>query len=144
MMRNRPIEEIKLQREKNLMADIPSVYIIILNWNGWHDTLECLTSIRDLTYQNYRVVVVDNGSEDDSCQRMRDWAKDKNGASKNETTSDTAAQVVEYNKTVAEAGGKPPEEKLLFGLPQTRSLVLIGTWRTTQENSATTVHMALA
>ena len=43
-----------------------SVCIIVLNWNGKDDTLECLKSLRQISYDNYEIVVVDNGSEDDS------------------------------------------------------------------------------
>lgn len=42
----------------------PFVYIIILTWNGRDDTLECLRSLSALSYPNYRVLVVDNNSED--------------------------------------------------------------------------------
>ena len=42
----------------------PQVYIIILNWNGLNDTLECLESVYKLDYSNFKVVVVDNGSSD--------------------------------------------------------------------------------
>jgi GT2 family glycosyltransferase len=42
------------------------VAIIVLNWNGKKDTLECLDSIRKIDYQNFDVIVVDNGSTDDS------------------------------------------------------------------------------
>ncbi len=45
---------------------IPLVYIIVLNWNGKNDTIECLRSLRGMTYPNARVLVVDNGSTDDS------------------------------------------------------------------------------
>ena len=44
----------------------PKVYIIILNWNGIEDTLECLSSVVQLDYLNFEAVVVDNGSTDDS------------------------------------------------------------------------------
>lgn len=44
----------------------PKVYIIILNWNGLKDTLECLESVFKLDYLNFEVIVVDNGSTDDS------------------------------------------------------------------------------
>jgi GT2 family glycosyltransferase len=44
----------------------PLVAIVILNWNGWRDTLECLASLRTLAYPNYHVFVVDNASSDDS------------------------------------------------------------------------------
>ncbi len=47
------------------------VYIIILNWNGWRDTLECIQSCIKLTYANFRILVVDNGSTDDSVAAIR-------------------------------------------------------------------------
>jgi len=47
------------------------VAIVLLNWNGWRDTLECLASLQRLDYPNSRVVVVDNGSADDSVARIR-------------------------------------------------------------------------
>lgn len=50
---------------------MPLVYIVVLNWNGWPDTIECLRSLEDQSYENYEVVVVDNGSTDDSVQRIR-------------------------------------------------------------------------
>ena len=39
------------------------VSIIIINWNGLEDTIECLESLEKITYPNYEVVLVDNGSE---------------------------------------------------------------------------------
>lgn len=44
----------------------PRVAVIILNWNGVADTLECLASLRQLAYPNFSVLVVDNGSADQS------------------------------------------------------------------------------
>lgn len=44
----------------------PLVYIIILNWNGYKDTIECLESLKKITYKNYKIVLIDNGSTDDS------------------------------------------------------------------------------
>jgi len=46
----------------------PNVYIVILNWNGLKDTTECLESLRKLEYPNYNVIVVDNGSTDNSVE----------------------------------------------------------------------------
>lgn len=54
------------------------VYVVVLNWNGWSDTAVCLSSLRRLRYENYEVIVVDNGSTDDSCLRIRSefpWVK---------------------------------------------------------------------
>ena len=49
----------------------PFVDIILLNWHGWQDTIACLDSLASLDYNNYRVLVVDNGSTDDSVARIR-------------------------------------------------------------------------
>ena len=44
----------------------PLVTVVILNWNGLSDTLECIASVKDLDYPDIRIVVVDNGSTDGS------------------------------------------------------------------------------
>jgi Predicted glycosyltransferases len=46
--------------------NLPSVAIIVLNWNGKEDTLECLASLKNIDYGNFQIIVVDNGSEDGS------------------------------------------------------------------------------
>jgi len=50
----------------------PLVYIMVVNWNSWRDTIECLESLARLDYPNYRSLVIDNGSTDDSERRIRD------------------------------------------------------------------------
>lgn len=52
----------------------PKVDIIILNWNGWQDTIACLESIFRNDYKNYNIIVVDNFSTNDSVDRIRNWA----------------------------------------------------------------------
>ena len=52
---------------------MPLVYIIILNWNGWKDTIECLDSVFQLKYSNYRIIVCDNDSDDLSLEIIREW-----------------------------------------------------------------------
>lgn len=49
---------------------IPLVSIVIVNWNGINDTTNCLDSVRKLSYKNFEIIVVDNGSEDDSINRL--------------------------------------------------------------------------
>jgi len=46
------------------------VAIVILNWNGIDDTLLCLNSLLSQSYKNFHIVVVDNGSTDDSKERL--------------------------------------------------------------------------
>lgn len=53
------------------MVDGPYVAIIIVNWNGKADTLECLASLRQDCYPNKQIIVVDNGSADDSVPAIR-------------------------------------------------------------------------
>ena len=42
----------------------PQVAVIIVNYNGRDDTLECLASLQKLTYPNYSTLVVDQASGD--------------------------------------------------------------------------------
>lgn len=55
------------------MMNSKSVAIIILNWNGWRDTIECLESLYQNNYQNYSVIVVDNNSDDESVQKIKEY-----------------------------------------------------------------------
>jgi len=43
----------------------PKVSIVIINWNGYEDTYECIESLMKITYKNLEIVVVDNGSDTD-------------------------------------------------------------------------------
>lgn len=49
----------------------PLVYIIILNWNGHKDTVECIESLQRIEYKNYKIVIVDNGSTDNSASVLK-------------------------------------------------------------------------
>lgn len=51
----------------------PKVYIIVLNYNSWKDTIECLESLFKLDYQNFQIVLVDNHSTDDSVEKLKAW-----------------------------------------------------------------------
>lgn len=49
------------------------IYIVVLNWCGWLDTIECLQSILKLNFSNYRIVICDNNSQDESVKKITDW-----------------------------------------------------------------------
>ncbi len=46
--------------------DTPLVFVIVLHWQGSHYTRACLASLRALSYPNFKVLLVDNGSPDGS------------------------------------------------------------------------------
>jgi len=56
---------------------LPLVAIVLLNWNGWRDTLDCLGSLDQLKYRNCRIVLVDNGSSDGSLQMIEQYTKSR-------------------------------------------------------------------
>jgi len=73
IMETKETSEVK----KKSIEKWPKVAIIILNWNGWKDTIECLESVFRNTYPNYQVIVVDNGSTDGSIEKIKAWADGK-------------------------------------------------------------------
>jgi len=106
----------------------PKVAIIILNWNGWRDTIECLESLQRITYPNYQVIVVDNGSTDNSVARIKAWVQRNLPASFNVLKYNQnikPLEWVEYTQVVAEDGGDPENETSLKTIQSSHCLVLI-------------------
>jgi GT2 family glycosyltransferase len=60
---------------KHLRSHSSKVCILLVNYNNWLDTIECLESILRLTWTNYAIVVVDNLSTDDSLFYLKKWIK---------------------------------------------------------------------
>lgn len=58
-----------------LTPGTPAVGVVILNWNGWRDTIECLESLFAARPAPARVIVVDNASRDDSVEQIVKWSK---------------------------------------------------------------------
>lgn len=54
-----------------ISENISKVGVVLLNWNGWRDTIECINSVQKLEYKNIAVIVVDNGSTDESLSELR-------------------------------------------------------------------------
>jgi GT2 family glycosyltransferase len=97
---------------------LPRVQIIILNWNGYRDTVGCLASVFALDYSNFRVVVCDNGSSDGSLERIREWAEAgeivtaREGSHTLPSIPVRRAPVpyVEYDRSLAERGGSEGDD----------------------------------
>ncbi|MBP7760308.1 glycosyltransferase family 2 protein [Candidatus Saccharibacteria bacterium] len=47
------------------------VLVIILNFNGWRETLPCVDAVLAQTYKSLHIMLIDNGSADDSLQRLQ-------------------------------------------------------------------------
>lgn len=55
------------------------VYIILVNWNNFHDTIKCLSSLRCLLNAvETRILVCDNFSTDDSVSKINEYSKSFN------------------------------------------------------------------
>ena len=50
---------------------LPKIAVVILNWNGKHFLEQFLPSVLSSTYSNFELIVVDNGSTDDSVEYIR-------------------------------------------------------------------------
>lgn len=50
----------------------PKVSIVILKWNGLEDTVECLESLKKLTYPNYEVIVTNDGAKGNGMQVLKE------------------------------------------------------------------------
>jgi GT2 family glycosyltransferase len=59
------------------MKHVPHVTIIIINWNNWKDTIECLESLYQIIYPNYQVILVDNASDDGSMEKIKKFCEGK-------------------------------------------------------------------
>ena len=56
----------------NTSLNQPLTEIIILNWNGKDDTIECLRSLSKISYRNKIITVVDNASTDGSINAIKE------------------------------------------------------------------------
>lgn len=48
-----------------------TVPVIVLNWNGMEDTLECMQALKAQTYPDMEILLVDNGSDGDDAMQLK-------------------------------------------------------------------------
>jgi GT2 family glycosyltransferase len=68
------VREIVILAIRNKIYDLaakPSVAIIIVNWNGCKDTIECLNSLIKINSCKVHIIVVDNASTDNSVEELK-------------------------------------------------------------------------
>lgn len=53
------------------------VYFILVNYNGYKDTEKCVESILNINYSNYKIIIVDNASTDNSLEKLGLLKSDK-------------------------------------------------------------------
>jgi len=114
------------------MLKKPKVFVIILNWNQWELTLECLESVRELRTMNYelRVVVVDNGSTDNSKSKIQ---KAKSQFKMNNPLRGKNLELLENKENLGFVGGNNVGIK--YALKNNADYVMV-------LNNDTTVHSA--
>lgn len=54
----------------------PIIAVVVLNYNNFNDTIECVNSILNQTYKNYYIVIVENGSVNNSHEELINIFKD--------------------------------------------------------------------
>jgi GT2 family glycosyltransferase len=50
-----------------------NINIIIVNYNTWKDTIECIDSIQSSLYKKISIFIIDNNSSDASVENIQDW-----------------------------------------------------------------------
>lgn len=51
---------------------LPSVLVVVLNWMKYEDTINCVQSLQQLSYSNFKIFVVDNASQNESVEKIKE------------------------------------------------------------------------
>jgi len=109
--------------------DLPKVSIIILNLNGWEDTLECLESLARISYSNYEILVIDNGSRNDSVSKIIQYCRGEIRIESNYFATDNSNKPIHLLRLSREAAEKNDidknEAEIFSRIPGNRKLKLI-------------------
>jgi hypothetical protein len=91
---------------------VQPVAVVLLNWNGWVDTIECLETLLRSDYPDFRVIVCDNASTDGSLEHIQAWAEGRLEAGGAEgfqrLRATPLAKPVPYVRLNAEQALQPP------------------------------------
>lgn len=101
------------------------VFIIVLNWNHWQETVECVKSLRNLDHENYRIIVIDNGSTNDSIGNIRKSFTEEIIIEGDLQRRADSAKIIQYQRSCAESGGVNEDEDILENAPSNNKLLIV-------------------
>lgn len=93
-------------------SNYPKVSVIILNWNGFENTVECLRSLLKNKYKNFEVILVDNNSAHQEAERLK-------------KLFDKSIKIIQALQNLGFAQGNNLGIQLAFNDPKTRYILLL-------------------
>jgi GT2 family glycosyltransferase len=81
---------------------MPEISVIVVNWNGRHFLETCLTALRRQTFRDFEIILVDNGSRDQSVEYIRAEFPEVNLISLNENRGFTGGNIAGYEQASGE------------------------------------------
>jgi hypothetical protein len=104
---------------------IPHVSVIILNWNNWPCTIACLESLFRTEYTNYSVILVDNGSTDNSLEKIKEYCAGKISGLCDSSTALPTIRLIKANDEKYSDLFSSPEEREIFDTESGKTVFLI-------------------
>jgi len=89
------------------------IAVIVLNWNNWQDTIDCISSLMKQSYQDFEIVLLDNGSTDGSVEKIKQWIKS--------SYSNDILEYVEFNRKSIET----KNYKVMIRKPNKKRITMI-------------------
>ena len=92
----------------------PLISIIVLNWQNATETINCITSLLKLNYNNFNIIVCDNDSHDSSVSEMSNWCQsnqvlyslyNENDINLKNSNLSNHIYIIKNNKNYGYAGG---------------------------------------
>lgn len=108
---------------------LPPLVVVIVNWNGMADLRDCLGSLRDCRYPGMRVIMVDNGSADNSVA----WTRRHH----------PGVEIIEAGANLRWAGGNNVALRLLAGEAEDPYILLLNADTIVPEGSLRSLALAM-
>lgn len=51
------------------------IYIVLVNFHGFQDTIECLESLHHLQYTDFQIILIDNSDDNKDINNLKAWAE---------------------------------------------------------------------